>query len=255
MSHKLLFLFGGLFLATLIVSYYKETYTNEQMIQFLDASYIKYFLLKDPDHYVQSMSSADLYARHANNKDDYLKRISEDVISIPIDKQSILYNAITQADKFFNEYSDSYIKLGEMNQIPWKLAFTKGYYENGLPHTRMDIIFLPQTIIQESISSITQTLIHEKVHVHQRKYKTRYQQKLQEDNYKIIGKRSDYYKIRSNPDVDEYIYYHPDNFMMIENYRTITPKHIQDTEPLNIDTKYEHPYEEIAYKVAEKYSV
>uniref|UniRef100_A0A6C0CTK5 Uncharacterized protein n=1 Tax=viral metagenome TaxID=1070528 RepID=A0A6C0CTK5_9ZZZZ len=255
MTHKLLFLFGGIFFITLVLSYYKETYTNQDIIQILDISYVKAFLLKDTDHYVKNMSSADLYARHANNHKDYLKRISEDVTTIPLDKQSILMNSISQANDFFNNYSDSYIKLGEMNLIPWKLAFTKGYYENGLPHTRMDIIFLPQSILNESNYSITKTLIHEKVHLHQRKYKMRYQQKLQEENYKIIGKRINDYRIRSNPDVDEYIYYHPNNFIMIETYSTLTPKNIQDTQIVDIDVKYEHPYEEIAYQVAEKYSV
>ena len=142
-----------------------------------------------------------------------------------------------------------------MDKIPWRFAFTKGYYENGLPHTRMNIIFLPYSILDEPISSITQTLIHEKVHLHQRKYNARYQERLREKNYKIIGKRSQNYRIRSNPDVDEYIYYHPKNFVMIENYRTLTPENIQDTEKSSIDVTYEHPYEEIAYKVAEKYSV
>lgn len=251
----ILFLVGGIFIATIALSYYQETYVNEPMIQLLDASYVRSFLLMDPDQYVKHMSSADLHARNAIHHQDYLKRSSEDVITIPLEKHSLLYDAISEANAFFKNYTNSYIKTGEMDQIPWKLAFTKGYYENGLPHTRMDVIFLPQSILNESIPSITKTLIHEKVHIHQRKYKLRYQEQLREEKYKIIGKRADNHRIRSNPDVDEYIYYHPDNFIMLENYRTMTPYHIQDTEKSNMDTKYEHPYEEIAYKVAEKYSV
>ena len=242
-------------ITTIILSYYTETYINEPTMQLLDASYVRSFLERDPDQYVKQMSSADLHARGATDPQDYLKRSSEDVITIPLEKQSVLQDAISKTNAFFKDYTNSYIQKGEMHQIPWKLAFTKGYYENGLPHTRMDIIFLPHSILEQSSSAITQTLIHEKVHLHQRKYKERYQKQLLENNYQIVGKRSDNHRIRSNPDVDEYIYYHPNQFVMVENYRTNTPNDIQDTEKLGFDVKFEHPYEEIAYQIAEKYSV
>ena len=242
-------------ITTIVLSYYTESYINEPSMQILDASYVRSFLERDPDQYVKQMSSTDLHARHATHPQDYLKRSSEDVITIPIEKHALLQEAISNANAFFKEYTNSYIQKGEMHQIPWKLAFTKGYYENGLPHTRMDIIFLPQSILSQSSSAITQTLIHEKVHLHQRKYKERYQKRLLENNYQIVGKRIDNHRIRSNPDVNEYIYYHPNQFVMVENYRTDTPNSIQDTENLGFDVKFEHPYEEIAYQVAENYSV
>lgn len=250
-----LILVATILIIAIFLSYYQETFVNEPIFQLLDTSYVQSFLLNDPDQYVRQLSSADLYARQANDHTDYLKKSSEDVIKVPLEKQYLLQKAISHANQFFSTFENSYIQKDEMQQIPWKLAFTKGYYENGLPHTRMDIIFLPISILNQSISSITQTLIHEKVHLHQRIYKARYQNILLSKNYKIIGTRNQYHYVRSNPDVDEYIYYHPNNSVMMEKYRTLTPKNIQDTEKLGMDAKYEHPFEEIAYKVAEKYSV
>lgn len=245
---------SGILLLALSLSYTFEYFLTESAIVFMIPQEVQTFLSLDTDNYVQNMSSADFYARDALNANDYIEKSRQDVVAFTFEEKELLKQAIQKADRFFLSYQDDYIQSHEMNRIPWKLALTKGYYENGLPHTRMNIIFLPQSLLNQSINTIAQTLIHEKVHLHQRKYKERYQEVLILKNYQIIGKR-DHHRIRANPDVDDYIYYHPKHFIMVENYRTLTPKDIQDTEKLGLDAKYEHPYEEIAYQVAEKYKV
>lgn len=246
---------SGILLLAISLSYKFETFMTEPSIIFMNPYDIQSFMSMDEDRYVEKMSPADFHAREALNANDYIEKSRKDVLAFTMNDKELLKQAIQKANRYFLSYNDEYIQSYEMNRIPWKLALTKGYYENGLPHTRMDIIFLPQSLLNQSIESITQTLIHEKVHLHQRIYKARYQKVLISKNYQIVGKRDHQHRIRTNPDVDEYIYYHPDHFIMVENYRTLTPKEIQDTEKLGLDAKYEHPYEEIAYQVAEKYKV
>ena len=246
---------GSVLLLAISFSYQFESFMTEPSIIFMNPYEVQTFMSMDEDRYVEQMSPADFHARKALNANDYIEKSRKDVLAFTINDKELLKQAILKANRFFLSYQDDFILPYEMNRIPWKLALTKGYYENGLPHTRMDIIFLPQSLLNQSIDSIVQTLIHEKVHLHQRIYKTRYQKILISKNYQIVGKRNHEYRIRTNPDVDEYIYYHPDHFIMVENYSTLTPKEIQDTEKIGLDAKYEHPYEEIAYQVAEKYMV
>lgn len=246
---------SGVLLLAISLSYKLEFFMTEPSIIFMNPHDVHRFMSLDEDRYVEEMSSADFHARKALNANDYIEKSRADTIAFTFEEKELLKQAILKANRFLLSYQDDFIQSYEMNRIPWKLALTKGYYENGLPHTRMNIIFLPKSLLNQSIDTIVQTLIHEKVHLHQRIYKERYQKMLILKNYQIVGKRNHQYRIRANPDVDEYIYYHPDHFIMVENYRSLTPKDIQDTEQLGLHTKYEHPYEEHAYQVAEKYSV
>ena len=246
---------GSVLLLAMSLSYQFESFMTEPSIVFMNPHDVQTFMSIDEDHYVKQMSSADFHARNALNANDYIEKSRKDVLAFTFEEKELLKQAVLKANRFFLSYNDEYIQSYELNRISWKFALTKGYYENGLPHTRMDIIFLPHSLLKQSMDSIVQTLIHEKVHLHQRIYKERYHKMLISKNYQVVGKRHHQYRIRANPDVNDYIYYHPNNFIMVENYRTLTPKNIQDTEKLGLDVKYEHPYEEIAYQVAEKYKV
>jgi hypothetical protein len=55
--------------------------------------------------------------------------------------------------------------------------------------------------------------------------------------------------IRANPDLDEFIYMDENGIEMVYKYRSITPNGINDIIPI----KNEHPFELMAYEIAEDY--
>ena len=63
----------------------------------------------------------------------------------------------------------------ELINIKWIFECTdnndKKQYEEGLPHTRENIIFLTKSIIKNNEENLINTLIHEKIHIYQRNNK------------------------------------------------------------------------------------
>ena len=235
---------GLLFITTLF--YKKEHFQNNCI--FMSKEKTQQFLKEDSDGYLQSMSQVDLRARRVFSISEYIVRSIQDAMDfIPYYKHK-LNQAVGLADQFFSAYRNFYIDPS-IQTIPWKFMLTSGYYEQGLPHTREDSIFITPSTLQEPLSSLVITLIHEKIHIYQRLYKKEFQQKLLQMNYKIIGLRSTVPLLRANPDLDEYVYKDQRDTPMVCYYTSDHPYSIQDVK----GSKYEHPNEEIAYTLSHHY--
>jgi hypothetical protein len=227
---------------------YKYFYNNNIDIEFVNKTKGSGFIYKDNDNYIKNMSSHDLYARKVKTTDEYLLKSAKDVINFSNKEKNILTKCIIDVEKILTKKRSYLFDHNLLKNIPWKIILTSGYYEEGLPHTRDNYIIISKDLFNTSHNDMISTLIHEKIHLYQRKYKPLFQKALHTLNYKIHGLRTNYPRIRSNPDVDEYVYIHPSNFLMISRYNSDTPYGIAD-----VDNSHdiEHPNEEYAYRMTE----
>lgn len=244
----------------------KDKYTNNN-IYFMTYKETADFLLMDSDKYVQNMSEIDLFARKAESTDEYRKNVSDLAISFQEDHKSKLLKCSKEADLFLDSYDfkkekSSYKMINgkDLSQIKWIFALTQRLnnreYEDGLPHTRGNVIFISLNVLNYEETDFINTLIHEKIHIYQRNNKILFQKILSEMGYSIIDRNILPYKrfIRANPDTDGNIYYDKKtNKEMVCIYRNENPSGLNDVIVNNFSL--EHPYEKIAYDIANKYYV
>jgi hypothetical protein len=212
------------------------------------------FLRNDRDGYVQLMSSADLTARKASTVYDYLSTISRESASEPSAiETALIKNAIKKVNTFLRKNKSKlppYISPTKLHDIPWKIALTKGRkYEDGMPHTRENVIIINHSNIKSI--EFSNTLLHEKIHVYQRMYPEDVAQWMRHKGFVMWKPRSQEPLSRSNPDLDPYIYIDPISKQpMLATYTSETPSSISD---VKLSTpSFEHPYEYLAYEVASK---
>jgi hypothetical protein len=229
-------------------------YSNNSPVTFLTAEETKKFLQDDPDEYVHTLNQWDLIARHVETFQDYINKISKAARSFSDDQKQRIQKAANDADKFFSNLSIDGIDCQEIQLIPWVIALTtEKEYEEGLPHTRADKIFI-STSLNQTHESLVRILIHEKVHVYQRIFAQHMIAFIQQNGYTYWKQRSGVPRLRSNPDLDEWIYFNPQTKKpMAFYYVSDNPQNINDVDAAT-QGEYEHPYEEIAYKIAAKYA-
>lgn len=271
------------------ITSFEEFESSTQHIQFVPATEISTFLLDDKDRYVRDMSSSDLYARKVECQEAYRLTAYYSAIDFTTEQKDILTKACNEADAFFESYSNpngstgsgsgsgmfsqassikaiAYFDAKKAKELTWKLVLMKdNKYEEGLPHTRDMYIFITPTLLGGNQKDLIRTLIHEKIHIYQRKYRlekstitgeaepvylTDYM--VEQLGYKKVKKRTDMTcDVRANPDVDEWIYSDPKTSgNMYLCYRSGKPTGITDVVGESIN---EHPYETIAYEIAKLY--
>lgn len=233
------------FLLGLFLVFHKrtvDTFTTAR-IEFLSAQQTRDFLVSDPDKYVESLTPMDLYARHVATPQDYKERISKLAVELDDNQKKLVFRLTQEIDQYLIQSNQH-----KLASVPWKIAVVEGnLYENGFPHTRMDIIFMSIDGIKSV--DLKQTLLHEKVHLYQRLYPDEVSKYIQTNNYRPWKLRSDEPMARANPDVDGWIYIDPVSMKpMVAAYASKQPSSISDVMLLN--PVYEHPYEKMAYEIA-----
>jgi hypothetical protein len=174
------------------------------------------------------------------------------------------------ADNIINKKLD---KRFIIDNFTWKLCLTKEDFLFNNPFTLDDIIFIPHAYINKNIKNredIIKTLVHEYIHISQR-IKTDIWNKYISENLKNWIMLD--YKIDDNIINDNYIlnpdtYQYGRSFLLNKNnklyygrfefhgrleicwYEYINNKFIRINEKIY---KYEHPYEEMAYKLSENF--
>ena len=245
-------------------------------IYYMNKDETKMFLEYDEDKYVSNLSTVDLYARKVLSKEEYIYIIKNSATSFTNNDKDILNKCIERADellrsvKIYNiskENNLSYTKnfnFNDLANIKWVLSLTSsensdnnliGGYEEGLPHTRKNVIFLSNKILNYPEDELIKILIHEKIHIYQRN---------NEELFKIIVENMGYTEvsniteisyntikhIRSNPDVNRKIYKNQNTGkFMLCLYNSDKPNGINDVDLK--DYSLEHPYEKIAYEISE----
>jgi hypothetical protein len=260
------------------------------------------FLAKDNDGYVRNLTELDLHARNVKTHIDYLNNIDDTTVSFTEDEKMLLVKCANNADKYLRNEKFAELKYGkhldgkEIAGIKWVFANTFANYskdvlkeyEQGLPHTRENIILLSKNVLKYNELDLTSTLIHEKIHIYQRYNPELFDKIIKEMGLKELDKKSFRHAkyIRSNPDTNNKLYYYPktattdtdtdatttasdiwnsmtgsntsdtkdydEDKVMVCLYRNDKPNSINDVKHKNFTE--EHPYEKIAYEVAENYN-
>jgi hypothetical protein len=218
---------------TRIIRRNKNKYKNKYLTKEETANIIK----TDSDNYIKSLSKYDLYARNVSNANEYKNNIINGCLDFTENQILKLNNCSTIAREFFD------------NKYNWQFALIDDVYEQGFPHTRMDIIFLSPKIVNYTDDNLIKILIHESIHIYQRYNKSEINKYLSDNGYIISRKRDSEPLIRANPDLDEYIYKDKNGEEMINKYKSSTPTGINDIIP----SKNEHPFETMAYEISEEY--
>ena len=228
---------------------------NDNII-FLNNNELLNILINDNDGYYNTFYNNDFHARNIKNIDEYKYLIKDSVSDFSEEQKNKLVESINSADLFFSKFKTDWFDGNKNNNIKWIIGCIKGkLYENGLPHTRNNIIIISDEKVNNyGLKNLTKTLIHEKVHLYQKTYRSDIQLYLNKHNFNKLKKRDIYDNIRANPDLDNWIY--TDNKENI--YKAVynnNPLSIEDIEysPIN-NQSYEHPYEKMAIDIENEYN-
>ena len=219
-------------------------------IVFLDKNQLSSFLIKDPDNYYQSFTKQDMQVRKINSVSDYYSIIERSVGEFtPQQKESISKCAI-MADNFFKNIRYDWFHGYKATKISWVFGcVNEKMYEEGLPHTRLNVIILPSALVSDiPNNSLVSLLIHEKVHVYQKCFPEDIEKYYVVNHMSLVGTRANNDNIRANPDATSSIYASNNTVYALE-YNP-QPKSIGDTREGGED----HPNEKMAYEIAGLYS-
>lgn len=233
-----------------------ETMNNDEIIYFLNGNELYDILKYDEDNYYKTFYKLDFKTRNINNIEEYINLIKISVCNLNEEEKNKLVSCIKNADTRLEKIYFDWFDGKKAKELIWNIGCVQGkYYENGLPHTRGNIIILSKENINEySEKKLTNTLIHEKVHIYQKKYSEDVQKYLDEHNFKIVKKRDSNDNIRANPDLNDFIYKDNNNNIYKAIYKN-NAKTIEDIKysPIN-NQSYEHPFENMAIFI-ENYKV
>lgn len=231
---------------------FKENFT--QNIIFLNKNDLLNILQNDDDNYYKTFFKNDLYARKISNINNYIDMIKISTSEYNDTEKNKIISCIEESKHIFNDINFEWFDGKKANTISWKLGCIDGkLYENGLPHTRNDIIIMSKENINNfSHQKLLKTLIHEKVHVYQKLYPDDLKIYINKNNFRKLKERDESDNIRANPDLDNCIY--TDNKENI--YKALynsNPTSIEDIiySPINSQS-YEHPYERMAIEIENK---
>ena len=245
-------------LGVAIYFYFKSKMVhNTDDVTFLDRSELVSLLTEDADHYYDTFNKTDLKLRKSNTIDEYKKTIVGSCCEGEEENKEKIINCIEKVNKRLetkrNENIDG-VSLDKWLDTPWKIGFVcDKKYENGLPHTRGNVIVLNNKhVLQRNIPELCRLLIHEKTHVYQKMYKSDFTQALKND-YEISERKDENDNIPANPDVDEYIYRKKGDGTVLKPEYKRNPKQFRDILYPNNDHTLEHPNETVAYSVEKLY--
>lgn len=233
------------------------------IIRFMSQAATQSFLVNDPDFYIRNMTVYDLRARGVVRGDDYIRQaVSASQSFSPKEKMRLL-NCVQVAEQFFINLDKKKIIINKnirglhipsVLQTPWIFAKTKErVYENGYPHTRMDVIFIPSLLLDSDDVELTRTLIHEKIHVYQRHFPILVKKYVSSIDCEPLTDRQAFPFARANPDLDSKVYRCKGSETWLHEYNSEWPKDINDTKLSQMQNS-EHPYEHMAYFIASLFS-
>lgn len=245
-----------IFVILFMIGCYIKTdhFENFSRTRFLNKKETQMFFKLDEDKYISKLTPYDINAQQSLTKDEYKFNISISADSFtPIEKNRLII-ACKKADLALKKINEPGFDGHKASDLPWNIALTRGKkYENGYPHTRLDTIFLSDRALNTSDFQLAKTMLHEKVHIYERKYPKDIDVWMNSAGYKKDKRWDEYKNARSNPDINDWSYLGPDGKPMVVLYNKDKPKSIADVDyPVYDDPASEHPYEALAYML-EKY--
>jgi hypothetical protein len=213
-------------------------------VEFVDKETLIQMLINDNDNFYKYFFSNDYKVRNINNISEYNNRIISSVVNLNQDEK----NKVIQCCNDIEDKKYSWFDNVKFNNIKWKIGTVSGtLYENGLPHTRNDVIIISKEYINKSsIKELTRTLLHEKVHIYQKLYPEDVDNFLDSYKFRKLKLRDAQDNTRANPDIDQWIYV--DGNMVYKAEYNRNPRSLQDTKLHN--QLYEHPFEKMAIEIS-----
>lgn len=134
-------------------------------VSFLTKQDLQTFFKEDPDHYFHSFNDVNLHAQGYKSIDDMIQQAVNAASEFTEDEKQLLIRESQVIDKkllTFTKISNYPSQL--VASIPWRFAKVSGkIYEKGYPHTRENIIFLSDYVL--NLEMLPQILVHEKTHI------------------------------------------------------------------------------------------
>jgi len=239
-------------LISLILYLYNKLYISENFINnkinFLSSNQLL-DILKSNTSFYNTFTPNDLKSRNIKSINEYINNLNNATQNFDsYQKQKLSYCA-KKADLQIKNLNLKWFDGIKASKIQWKFGLTNDeIYENGLPHTVNDIIILNDTLNYIDNINLISLLIHEKVHIYQKKYPVDVQKYLNEKNFKVVKIREISDNIRANPDIDNKIY-KKNNIIYSAKYNK-NPRSISDiTYAKNNSQEFEHPFEAMAIDI------
>jgi hypothetical protein len=218
------------------------------VIIFLDKNEL-YNILYNHNMYYNTFTSTDMKVRNIISIDNYKERIRDSVSDFNNNEKNMISNAVITANIKLKKINLPWFNGIVAANLPWKFGIVSDdKYEEGFPHTVIDTIILSRKYIRftNPMMLLVSTLIHEKVHIYQKKYPEEYRKYLKDNNFIAVQNNND--NIRANPDTfyDPTIYIKNNKIYKME-YKT-SPNSIGDT--IQRNQYYEHPLETMAIEIS-----
>jgi hypothetical protein len=238
----------SIFIFVSIIYFYnqvnKKQYSN---LFFLSKNELYEFLKADHDNYYSSFSLTDLQVRNANTVEEYVNNFQVSISEFDDNEKEKLKKVSEKADNLLRVFKKNHFDGKKASEILWKFCCVQGKeYENGLPHTRNNVIIVSKELIAGSTeNSLLKIAIHEKVHVYQKLYPEETEMYLKDQRFEKLKKK--HQDVRANPDTDGWIYSKNE-----ETYEAVykeNPVSLEDVKISGGSFKFEHPFEEMAYEI------
>jgi hypothetical protein len=230
---------------------------NINNVSFMTKGETSQFLESNWDNYYDTFSIYDLEARKVRDLDTYISKIKESTSDFSEEQKERLRKLAKKADLKISKINKPWLNGDILSKMSWRFGYTiNGDYEGGLPHTRgdkdVDVIMLGDKLLNNDNDYLTGTLIHEKVHLYQRKFPQDVEKYKDEKRLRRWKRRDKNDMVRANPDIDEYIYKNEKNETLMSKYKDETPTGLEDVITTPEDgQKNEHPNEMMAIEIEE----
>lgn len=232
-----------------IINYLNIHYFNINNILFLEKKELQLFLMKDPDDYYKSFSKKDLDMRKVSCIEDYHFLIEKSCRDFSVYEKNKIINCVSRVESSLKKINEPWFDGVKACKVQWKFGCINGkLYEGGLPHTRNDVIILPEyAILRYTEAELCQLILHEKIHVYQKMYPSDANKYIQYHHFYKKMRRADVHDARANPDLDQWIYNDSNNHSYMALYKGDSTNITDVTFYPNNMSLYEHPYEKMAY--------
>lgn len=223
-------------------------FLNRISICFLSRAKTRECIEMNHEFYIR-FSESDLHARRVKTLEEYMDKVKPCVSSFTLPEKFKLLYCIYLADYHIRQVHLDYYDGEKASLLPWKIGCVDGKdYEDGLPHTIRDTIILDRDVVQNyTIDELTHTLVHENVHLYQKRYPEEVRRYLRQNQFTVYKKVEEEDLVRVNPDTDDHIYQDHKHNLYKAEYSTAFPFFIEDTKKK--DEYTEHPFEKMAIDI------
>lgn len=250
--HLLILLF--LLLLLIYITHFIINYYQINHIVFLDKKQLQDFLMKDPDHYYKSFSKKDLSMRKISSPSDYDFLIEKSCRDFNVYEKNKIISCVSKVESSLKTINEPWFDGAKAYKTQWKFGCVTGkMYEGGLPHTRYDVIILPEYVVTNyTDEQLSKLILHEKIHVYQKMYPKDIHKYTQYHHFYKKIRRNEVHDARANPDLDEWIYNDSNNQSYMALYKADSTNITDVTFYPNNSHFYEHPYEKMAYDMEKR---